>query len=159
MAVESFRVACGEAISVSDVDRDELEKPGRAIVPKGIPWAKDIFAVRARGGSMEPMIVDDPWCIFHAHVIGTRRHRYVLVEDQSKIGGDRYTLKRYESRKIYLEDGTWEHEDILLHPLNPGYPVIRLEPSGTYRICGWFVGTVPELQRVKPPRYESIEEE
>ncbi len=124
MAVESFRVACGEAISVSDV-----------------------------------VIVDDPWCIFHAHVIGTRRHRYVLVEDQSKIGGDRYTLKRYESRKIYLEDGTWEHEDILLHPLNPGYPVIRLEPGGTYRICGWFVGTVPELQRVKPPRYESIEEE
>jgi hypothetical protein len=33
-------------------------------------------------------------------VVGTRQHRIVLVEDQRKTGIDRYTLKKYYSRKI-----------------------------------------------------------
>jgi hypothetical protein len=90
---------------------------------------------------------------------GSRQDRNVLVEDQSKIGGDRYTLKKYHSRKVYLPDGTWTHDEFLLLPLNPGYPPTRLDGDGVYRICGWFVGTVAEIERIDPPQYRSIPEE
>ena len=159
MAVKSFRIACGEFIGVSDVDREELEKPGMALVPQGIPAAEGMFAARSRGSSMEPRIRNATWCLFHTNVVGTRQDRIVLVEDQSNIGGDRYTLKKYHSRKIYSSDGTWVHEEILLLPLNPRHSPIRLENDGTYRICGWFVGTVSRIQRIEPLRYRYIAEE
>jgi phage repressor protein C with HTH and peptisase S24 domain len=59
-----------------------------------------MFAARARGSSMEPKIDDGTWCLFHPNVVGTRQDRIVLVEDQSKIGGDRYTLKKGHSGNL-----------------------------------------------------------
>jgi hypothetical protein len=44
MEVKEFRIACGEFIGIGDVSRDELEKPGTALVPHGISFAKDMFA-------------------------------------------------------------------------------------------------------------------
>src|SRR5260370_39422596 len=114
MEVKSFRIACGEFIGVSDVDREELEKPGMALVPQGIPAAAGMFAARSRGSSMEPRIRNATWCLFHTNVVGTRQDRIVLVEDQSNIGGDRYTLKKDHSRKIYSSDGTWVREGVVL---------------------------------------------
>src|SRR6266853_4379494 len=127
MEVKAFRIACGEFIGVSDVAREELERPGMALVPQGISYAEGMFAARARGSSMEPKIDDGTWCLFHPNVVGTRQDRIVLVEDQSKIGGDRYTLKKYHSRKIHSSDGTWIHEEILLLPLNREHAPLRLE--------------------------------
>jgi len=66
---------------------------------------------------------------------------------------DRYTLKKYFSRKIDFPDGTWEHEEIWLIPLNPAYSPIRLENDGVYRICGWFVGAISRIRRVQQFRY------
>jgi hypothetical protein len=159
MEVKGFRIACGEFIGVSDVDGEELEKPGTALVPQGIPWAEGMFAARGRGTSMEPKISDGTWCLFHPDVVGTRQDRIVLVEDQNKIGVHRYTLKKYRSRKIDSPDDTWVHEEIVLLPLNPGHSPIRLESEGTYRICGWFVGTVSRIQRIEQPRYRYFAEE
>jgi hypothetical protein len=153
MAVKEFRIACGEFISVSDVEREELEVPGTALVPQGIPYVEGIYAARARGTSMEPKIDDGAWCIFHPDVVGTRQDRIVLVEHQSKSGVNRYTLKKYHSRKIYLPDGTWAHEEILLLPLNRVHLPIRLEDEGAYRICGWLVDSVPQIQRIEQPWY------
>ena len=52
--------------------------------------------------------------------------------------------------------GTWE---ILLLPLNSGHSPIRLESGGTYRICGWFVGSVSRIQCIEQPRYRYFAEE
>jgi uncharacterized protein len=159
MEIKSFRIACGEFISVSDVEKEELEQPGMAVVPQGAPYAKGMFAALSRGDSMQPIIADKTWCLFHPDVVGTRQDRFVLVEDQSKIGVDRYTLKKYRSRKVYSPDGTWAHEEILLIPSNPRYPTIRLEKEGIYRICGWYVGTAARIQRVEQVRYRYVFEE
>jgi hypothetical protein len=96
------------------------------------------------------------WCLFHPDVVGTRQHRFVLVEDRRRNGMDRYTLKKYFSRKIDLPDGTWEHEEIRLIPLNPAYSPIRLENDGVYRICGWLVGAVSRIRRVQQFRYRYV---
>ena len=101
--IKEFRVACGEFVGLSDMSRKEWEKPGRALVPDGFRWAADMFAVRARGGSMEPMIRNRMWCLFHPNVFGTRPHRLVLVEDRRKSGIDRYTLKKvFQSQNLFL---------------------------------------------------------
>ncbi len=159
MEIKSFPVARGPFIGVSDVDRDELEKPGTALVPQGIPYARGIFTARARGSSMEPKISDGAWCIFHPDVVGTRQDRIVLVEDQGRIGVDRYTLKKYHSQKVPAADGSWMHGEIVLLPLNSAHSPIRLENDGNYRICGWFVGSVSHIQRVEPFGYQYVPEE
>lgn len=159
MTVVDFRVACGEFISVSDLNGDDLERSGIALVPLGIPYADGAFAARARGGSMEPRIPDGAWCIFHPKVVGTRQDRIVLVEDQSKPGINRYTLKKYHSRRVDFPDGSWSHEEILLLPLNRSSSPIRLETDGIYQICGWFAGSVPELEQFVPLQYPAVGEE
>jgi len=35
MEVKAFRFACGDFIGVGDVEKEELERPGWALVPKG----------------------------------------------------------------------------------------------------------------------------
>ena len=32
-----------------------------------------------------------------------------------------FLAKKYTSKKKYAQDGTWEHEEIILKPLNPEY--------------------------------------
>jgi phage repressor protein C with HTH and peptisase S24 domain len=106
MAVVDFCVACGEFIDVGDLDRKELPHPGRTLVPFGIPYLEGIFAVRARGGSMEPRILDKAWCIFHPKVAGTRQDRTVLEEDQSKPGIR--TLHLEEVSQPYRLSARWQ---------------------------------------------------
>jgi len=61
MRVESFPVACGEFIDISDVEKEELEKPGFALVPEGFRYREDMFAARLRGDSMTPRFNDREW--------------------------------------------------------------------------------------------------
>jgi phage repressor protein C with HTH and peptisase S24 domain len=159
MEIKRFRIACGEFIGVSDVDREELEKPGVALVPKGFRYDEGMFAAHARGNSMEPKIAHGTWCLFHTDVVGTRQDRIVLVEDRGETGGERYTLKKYHSLKRYFQDGTWDHEGILLLSLNSQHAPIRLKEDGCYNICGWYVGNVPQIQRVEQPRYQVVPED
>ena len=156
MEIKEFRIACGDFIGLTDVNRNEWEKPGKAVVPGGVSWSEGMFAARARGGSMEPKIRNRTWCLFHLDVVGTRQHRIVLVEDRRKSGIDRYTLKKYFSKKVESRDGTWVHEEIWLFPLNPGFSPIRLENDGTYRVCGWFVGAVSRMSHIRPFPYRYV---
>jgi hypothetical protein len=156
MEIKEFRVACGEFAGLSDMVRKEWEMPGNASIPSGIPWVANMFAARACGSSMEPRVRHRMWCFFHPDVVGARQDRIVLVEDQNKIGGDRYTLKKFHSGKIYSIDGTWKHSEIVLYPLNPAHAPIHLESDGQYRIRGWFVGAVSRIHRVKPFRYRYV---
>ena len=159
MEIKEFLVACGEPVGLSDIERELWEKPGMALVPTGIRYADGMFAVRSWGSSMEPKVRDRMWCLFHLDVVGTRQDRIVLVEDQSSIGLNRYTLKKYFSRKIDFPDGTWAHEEIVLLPLNRSYGRIPLLADGSYQVLGWFVGAVSRIHRVKPPRYRYVAED
>ena len=118
------------------------------------------YVCRARPGQFHGT-ENQRWSVvsFHSDVVGTRQDRIVLVEDRSKIGVHRYTLKKYHSRKIDSPDGSWVHGEILLLPLNSGHSPIRLESGGTYRICGWFVGSVSRIQCIEQPRYRYFAEE
>jgi phage repressor protein C with HTH and peptisase S24 domain len=153
MEVKGFRVACGGFVGVSDVDKGLLEKPGTALVPHGVLYAEGMFAARGFGPSMQPKIPDGAWLVFHPDVVGTRQDRYVLVVDQGEIGGDRYTLKKYHSHKIYWPEDRWEHDRIQLLSLNPEYAPITLENNGNYLILGWYVGHVLQIERVEPIQY------
>jgi hypothetical protein len=157
MEVKDFRFACGEFVGISDLEREELEKPGTAIAPPGVPYAEGMFAARGRGDSMEPRIINGQWGIFHFNVVGSRQDRIVLVEDLSKPFQIRYTLKKYRSVKICSADGTWIHDEIWLLSLNPGFPPIRLQPDGIYRIRGWLVGTVSQITYIQTFQYPDEE--
>lgn len=154
--VAPFRIACGEFIGTSDIDKEEVPKEGWAALPAHIRYCKDMFAAQNRGASMEPRILDQAWSFFHRNNAGTRQHEIVLVEDRSQSEGERYTLKKYFSEKQESEDGSWSHEVIWLLPLNRSHQRIRLEPGGNYEIIGWYVGCCPEIRRVEPHEFPAI---
>jgi phage repressor protein C with HTH and peptisase S24 domain len=156
MEVMPFRIPCGAFIGESDLDPEELEKAGWALIPKGFPISPGIFSGRLRGDSMVPRMRDGWWGLFETGRVGTRQGQIVLVEDRNGIGGNRYTLKIYRSNRVYSDDDTWRQTEILLHPLNsPGYPDIVLEEEDErYHICGWYLGCVPRIERSENYRYE-----
>ena len=41
--------------------------------------------------------------------------------------GGAYSIKRYSSEKVVTDDGSWRHERIVLHPLNPEYSDIEMK--------------------------------
>jgi hypothetical protein len=158
MEVKGFRVACGEFISNSELDRAEWEKPGVALIPDGIGYEEGIFTARAWGKSMDPRVADGQWPVFHPNAVGTRQDRIVLVEEQGKFASDRYALKKYHSIKVELPGDTWAHVQVFLLSLNRAHPPIRLDDSGMYRICGWHVGTVSEIHRIERLHYRDAED-
>lgn len=104
---------------------------GMAVEPQG--WIKcspgvkldhNMFAAKVAGRSMEPKLEDGDYCVFRANVVGSRNNKLVLVQHSSisdpDTGGS-YTIKKYTSKKKYTQDGTWEHEEIVLKPLNQEY--------------------------------------
>ncbi len=145
-----FRVACGD---FRDMESELMEKPGTALLPINIQHAPGMFVARGWGDSMLPMVRNGSWLFFHPNVVGTRQHRYVLVEDQSKITGERYTLKKYNATKAYQRDGTRRNAEIRLISLNQAYPDIVLKEDGNYHIRGWYVGQAEHIQRVEPIQY------
>ena len=104
---------------------------GMAVEPEG--WIKcpseikpnhNLFVAKVSGRSMEPKLHDGDYCVFRANVGGTRQNKIVLVQHSSisdpDTGGS-YTVKKYTSKIKHAQDGTWEHEEIILKPLNPEY--------------------------------------
>ena len=89
---------------------------------------RGVFIARVVGRSMEPTIPDGAHCLFRAPVEGTRQGKIVLVQMRDGTdpeNGQRYTVKRYESKKT--GDGTsWRHREIRLKPVNPDYEAIAL---------------------------------
>ena len=153
MEVKSFPVACGKFINVGDVEWNELEKPGFALVPRRISYVERMFAARLRGTSMEPEIRDRDYGIFDPSMVGTRQGRLVLVEQEGQFGLSYYSLKKYFSKKCYASDGAWEHEFITLLPLNNEHRPILLQNDERYCVRGRLVGTVSHIERIEPPDY------
>jgi SOS-response transcriptional repressor LexA len=107
----------------------------------------DMFVVRAVGHSMEPKIQDGDYCVFQANPAGTRQGKIVLAQhrgyfDEENAGA--YSIKEYHSQKKFYEDGIWQHEEIVLKPLNKEYNPIVLTPDDIddFRIVGEFLGVL-----------------
>lgn len=88
---------------------------------------RNMFVVRASGRSMEPLIHDGDLCVFRANPAGTRQGKVLLVQHRSTHDpdtGGAYSIKKYSSEKSYDDSGVWQHEKIVLKPLNPDYESI-----------------------------------
>jgi len=90
---------------------------------------KGMFVSRVVGESMEPRIPDGSYCLFSSPVTGSRQGRIVLVQLPDATDpetGQRFTVKRYRSKKETSPDGTWRHVRVALEPLNPEFQPIKL---------------------------------
>jgi type I restriction enzyme R subunit len=95
-----------------------------------------MFVAQVIGRSMEPAIPDGSYCIFSAPVTGTRQGKTVLVQLLDGVDpetGQRYTVKRYESKKTGPADN-WQHETVTLRPLNPEFSPIVLTSDAEHQV-------------------------
>lgn len=132
----SLRSAAGPFLENAEIEgeKDWIE------VPDGIHISPDFFAASIEGTSMEPLIPSGSVCLFRRFGAGSRQGRLVLVEELARGTNDRYTVKRYTSRKAELSDGTWSHEAIVLEPLNPEHePIVLSADEERYRVLAEFV--------------------
>ena len=126
----SMRAACGVLTRNDASDGEEPEIEGWIDVSgQGFTPDKDkFFVVYAKGDSMKPKIKDGDLCVFEWYNKrgGTREGDIVLIYAEDKIdAGSNYTIKKYHSERAKTDDG-WEHEKIILKPLNPDYEPIEL---------------------------------
>jgi SOS-response transcriptional repressor LexA len=133
----SLAVAAGKFL-----ENQEVTEEAWVEAPPDLKLTPEMFAARIAGHSMEPLIPDASLCVFRAGVAGSRQGRLVLVEALGRGSNDRYTVKRYRSRKSQRPDGSWGHDQIRLEPLNPEYEAWDLDPSEEeerYRVIAEFV--------------------
>ena len=106
--------------SLSEWDREWVElDTGRAL-------RDGMFVAQVVGKSMEPGIPDGSYCLFAGPVTGSRQGRTVLVRLRDEIDpetGERFTVKRYRSRKTEDENG-WRHVEVTLEPDNHDFEPI-----------------------------------
>jgi len=116
---------------------EEVEAEDWVRAPEGLRLAEGMFVVHVEGRSMEPRIPDGSLNIFRGPVVGSRQGKIVLVE---LIGvHERFTVKRYASRKAAAGEDEWRHERVRLEPLNPEYEAFDLTPDQIkYVIAEWI---------------------
>ena len=124
---------------------------GTAVEPEG--WVdasgmgrldEKMFVARVVGRSMEPAIRDGDLCVFRASPPGSRQGKVVLVQYRGPSDpetGGAFTVKRYRSKKLVQEDGTWQHEEITLEPLNTEFQpiVLTAKEEGDVVLAAEFV--------------------
>lgn len=125
-----------EAQKVSDLQWIKL--------PEHIRLSKDLFVCQVIGESMNQIIPNGSYCLFRRYTGGSRNGQIVLVENtdtQDTDFGSCYTIKEYQSKKHYDEDG-WGHQSIILKPLSndSNYQDIVLHDDkiSSFRVLGIF---------------------
>lgn len=115
---------------------EEVEEEDWVRAPEGLRLTEGMFVAHVTGRSMEPRIPDGSLNIFRAPVVGSRQGKIVLVE---LIGvHERFTVKRYTSKKMETAEDEWQHARIRLEPLNPEFEAFDLEPEQIkYVIAEW----------------------
>jgi SOS-response transcriptional repressor LexA/ribosomal protein L40E len=103
-----------------------------------------MFVAQVVGKSMEPAIPDGSYCLFSSPVPGTCQGKTVLVklrDSDDPETGERFTVKRYESRMVAADDGTWRHLKITLKPNNPDFQPIELtcDDEGSVQVIAEMV--------------------
>ena len=99
-----------------------VELQGWIKCPPGLKPDQNMLAAKVAGRSMEPKLQDGD-CVFRANPGGSRNNKLVQHSSIADPGGS-YTVKKYTSKKKYAPDGAWQHEEIILQPLNPAYSPI-----------------------------------
>ena len=140
--VYTLRAACGYF-----GDMEPVSILGWMRVPWNRSKDRNKFIVQAVGHSMEPRIHDGDYCLFERYTGGSREGKIVLAEHHGEVDSDyegAYSIKVYHSKKVFDEDGYWQHESITLQPLNRDYnPIsINVEDVDSFRIIGEFVDTI-----------------
>jgi SOS-response transcriptional repressor LexA len=134
----SLAVAAGKFLENAEVEAEGWEE-----VQGDLTLTEQMFVAKIAGQSMEPRIPDGSLCVFRAGVTGSRQGRLVLVEALGRGANDRYTVKRYRSKKKAADDGNWTHERITLEPLNPAFEAWNLDKDEDgYRIVAEFVAVL-----------------
>lgn len=108
---------------------------------------RNMFVVRASGRSMEPLIHDGDLCVFKLNPVGSRQGKVLLVQHRSVFDVDNagaYSIKKYSSVKKFDRLGNWEHEKIVLIPLNKEYEeiIIKENEEDAFQVIGEFIGIV-----------------
>lgn len=140
----SMRAACGVLDTNDKSYNEDPEKEGWVDVSgHGFTPNKDrYFAVYAKGDSMLPIIKDGDICIFEWYnngCGGTRNGKIVLIyaKDEKFADDWEFTIKEYHSEKVLDEDG-WQHNRIVLKPLNTKYKAFEVIEEEQPRIIGVF---------------------
>jgi SOS-response transcriptional repressor LexA len=129
----SIRAAAGRFGEQMEVEPEDWEE-----TPENLKLTGDMFIAHVVGHSMEPRIPDGSLCVFRHNVVGSRNGKLVLVMHYGETGENRFTIKRYRSVKVQTDD-TWQHEKIILEPLNPEYSAWELEENSPIKVIGEFV--------------------
>lgn len=107
---------------------------------------RSMFIVKAIGTSMEPTINNGDFCVFRANVIGSRNNKIVLVQHNNFYDSENegsYSIKKYTSEKAFdSETGEWQHEKIVLKPLNQTHKPIVIEAEDGFVVIGEFVAVL-----------------
>jgi len=107
---------------------------------------RSMFIVQAVGHSMEPLIMDNDYCVFRASIVGSRNNKIVLVQHNEYYDSENqgsYSIKKYNSDKVFDKDsGEWQHEKITLKPLNSSYKDIPLVADDSFMVIGEFLGVI-----------------
>ncbi len=125
----------------------DAHEEGWIKVDIGKELSKKMFATKVRGHSMEPLIPHNSYCVFMADVVGSRQGKIVLCQHHDITdpdSGGKYTVKRYKSEKKFNQDGTWEHEKIILESLSKEYKPIILPTceEGEFKIIAEFIEVI-----------------
>lgn len=118
-------------------------------LPDFISPRPDLFVIQVVGESMNRRIPDRSWCLFKKNPAGSRQGKVVLVQHReisdSDTGGH-FTVKIYDSKKVVLEDGSWHHSSITLHPdtTSNGYEPIVIDKnmSDDLKVIGELVAVL-----------------
>lgn len=102
-------------------------------LPQAFRPSRDLFIAQVVGESMNRRIPNGSWCLFRFNPEGTRQGKIVLAQHREVADADnggQFTVKKYESKKRLLPDGSWRHSSITLRPdtTTPGYePLVFTE--------------------------------
>ncbi|MGE0639330.1 MAG: DNA/RNA helicase domain-containing protein [Thermoanaerobaculia bacterium] len=152
--VFDLRAAAGgfsefQALIQAAEDGEVSEAIDWVALPEDFPARPGRFLIQVVGESMNRRIPNGSWCLFREAPAGSRAGKVVLVElreGSDPESGGRYTVKLYRSDKGAAEDGSWQHERIVLSPDSDrgGYEAIVLEPEApeVVRVVGEFVAVV-----------------
>ncbi len=106
-------------VAAGNFSEDQIQENTEWItLPDGIRPSKDLFACQVVGESMNRIIPNGSYCLFRRYTGGSRNGLIVLAQCSDIHDtdfGSGYTVKEYESKKTYDENG-WQHQSIVLKP-------------------------------------------
>jgi len=136
-----------QAVATAFREQQKPELLGWKRIISGRKFDKHMFVAQVVGKSMEPAIPDGSYCIFRYDQGGSRNGKVVLVESRQVTDPEtnqKFTIKRYRSKKEALDDDQWRHRKITLSPDNKAFKDIVLEnvSGDDFRVVAEFICVV-----------------